>query len=650
MTSKSEFCKTMAVRTSHRSMLMLGWAWAPPFRDSSKRAKGATREYGLSRVFLFLESLPTMAEAVPCHYAVLQVERDATNDELKRQYRKLALKWHPDKNQSQVQLATENFRRIQNAYDVLADQHERAWYDAHREAILRGGSGLASTSQEGSKDDQDFDLWAYFSASAYDGFNDDDKGFFHIFANVFSSIDRSERTYMDNKQLMGVETAPEFGQSTASWLHVQSFYSHWEAFTSVRTFASADLYDTRTAENRQERRAMEKENTRARTEAKKKACECVRELVAYVRKRDPRVAAHIAAQSEAREAKALAADAERRRRQAEYDARREADARARQAAWDDEENLEAVELDALLAEYDTDEGSPVAQDRGKRSKKKKKKSSLCTSSVFGTTKDSQSSECRQANGEKSANADESNDNQLHAIDIVNIEDEVDEDMTYDDWYCIACKKKFRNARQWENHERSKKHLEKVRQLRLQLEEEDSIDLENGDILDVGIDGTNDFTSQQCAGDEFDADGKDIAYDLEFVDKKMTELSASDSIDGCAANQGCSSGSEYEGFLNAAADAVSSPRGQSSLNDEKAEQNFSKVVEKECPTKDESELLAFEDKSSSGKSRKEKRRAKKLAAKQMVEKAHLQCAVCDLCFESRNQLFRHIKKEGHAALR
>lgn len=44
-----------------------------------------------------------------------------------------------DKNPDNIQECTRLFAEIQNAYDVLSDSQERAWYDAHREAILRGG-------------------------------------------------------------------------------------------------------------------------------------------------------------------------------------------------------------------------------------------------------------------------------------------------------------------------------------------------------------------------------------------------------------------------------------------------------------------------------------------------------------------------------
>jgi curved DNA-binding protein CbpA len=54
------------------------------------------------------------------HYAVLEVERDADNATIRRAYRRLALQWHPDKNnQSTVALA--KFREVAEAYRVLSD-------------------------------------------------------------------------------------------------------------------------------------------------------------------------------------------------------------------------------------------------------------------------------------------------------------------------------------------------------------------------------------------------------------------------------------------------------------------------------------------------------------------------------------------------
>uniref|UniRef100_A0A3Q3IX98 J domain-containing protein n=1 Tax=Monopterus albus TaxID=43700 RepID=A0A3Q3IX98_MONAL len=62
---------------------------------------------------------------VGCHYEILGVKRDAGDDDLKKAYRKLALKCHPDKNLDSAEEAAEQFKLIQAAYDVLSDPQER---------------------------------------------------------------------------------------------------------------------------------------------------------------------------------------------------------------------------------------------------------------------------------------------------------------------------------------------------------------------------------------------------------------------------------------------------------------------------------------------------------------------------------------------
>jgi curved DNA-binding protein len=62
------------------------------------------------------------------YYKILGVERNATEDEIKRAYRKLALKYHPDRNPGNEQ-AEEKFKEINEAYQVLNDSEKRARYD-----------------------------------------------------------------------------------------------------------------------------------------------------------------------------------------------------------------------------------------------------------------------------------------------------------------------------------------------------------------------------------------------------------------------------------------------------------------------------------------------------------------------------------------
>jgi len=73
------------------------------------------------------------------YYEVLGVKKSASADEIKKAYRALAKKYHPDKNPND-KVAEERFKEIQEAYDVLSDAQKRAEYDQLREAEQRGFS------------------------------------------------------------------------------------------------------------------------------------------------------------------------------------------------------------------------------------------------------------------------------------------------------------------------------------------------------------------------------------------------------------------------------------------------------------------------------------------------------------------------------
>lgn len=73
-------------------------------------------------------------------YSTLGVQKTASDDEIKKAYRKLAMTFHPDRNNGSRE-AEEKFKQITEAYDVLRDPSKRAMYDRYGEAGLRGGAG-----------------------------------------------------------------------------------------------------------------------------------------------------------------------------------------------------------------------------------------------------------------------------------------------------------------------------------------------------------------------------------------------------------------------------------------------------------------------------------------------------------------------------
>lgn len=73
------------------------------------------------------------------YYKILGVSRDASETELKKAYRKMALKFHPDKNKSPD--AEDKFKEVSEAYEVLSDKDKRAVFDKYGEEGLKAGGG-----------------------------------------------------------------------------------------------------------------------------------------------------------------------------------------------------------------------------------------------------------------------------------------------------------------------------------------------------------------------------------------------------------------------------------------------------------------------------------------------------------------------------
>ena len=91
------------------------------------------------------------------YYATLGINRDASADDIKKGYRKMAVKWHPDKHssgtESEKKNAEKKFKEIAEAYDALSDPNKKEIYDRYGEAGLKrrpsGRRDLAGTCRSG---------------------------------------------------------------------------------------------------------------------------------------------------------------------------------------------------------------------------------------------------------------------------------------------------------------------------------------------------------------------------------------------------------------------------------------------------------------------------------------------------------------------
>ena len=112
--------------------LRVGATVAPPTGPALRaaRRRGALRSGGGTRL---------VARAAANYYDVLGVSKSAEKAELKKAYRTLARKFHPDVNKDPG--AEEKFKEISNAYEVLSDEQKRQIYDTYGEAGLKGGMG-----------------------------------------------------------------------------------------------------------------------------------------------------------------------------------------------------------------------------------------------------------------------------------------------------------------------------------------------------------------------------------------------------------------------------------------------------------------------------------------------------------------------------
>ena len=463
--------------------------------------------------------MAAQAESIRCHYDVLGVEQDADLATIKKQHRKLALKYHPDKNLGDDG-AAEVFRLVQQAYETLSDTQERKWYDDHRDAILSGWSAGKPGQDDASKI-MLFNVIPYMYAGCYTGYDSNQpNSFYQVYSSVFSGIVECERRNTDT--LVDEFLPTDFGDASTDWSNVQQFYQSWESFSSVLNFSWEDKYNVHEdAPNRRVRRLMEDENKKARRSGKKTYNADILALVAFCKRRDPRVKAkqeELQQQKIEREKELKEQAAVRKQEQAKAkQAWKEQAQRDMEQAEEEDRLAGRVRLADLEDDYDYGGGKKGKKKRGKKKKNK---------AMNYEDEEDDSPEQPDGNQEVATRTDgESDEAPLNAVnelseasgnDCTNIktngnepgqegpedsttedlddldeygsedEDEEEEEEEPDVWRCECCRKDFKSEGQMENHMKSKKHKEawKKYQSKLKKKEEELLN-DMMDDMDVG---------------------------------------------------------------------------------------------------------------------------------------------------------------------
>ncbi|EEH49832.1 uncharacterized protein PADG_05911 [Paracoccidioides brasiliensis Pb18] len=521
------------------------------------------------------------------YYELLGLDRTATEEEIKKAYKKKALEYHPDRNYGNVEASTAIFAKIQAAYEVLSDPQERAWYDSHREAILSGhdtrGDAQYSHNTKMTTADDITHLIMKFNPRME--FSDAPSGFFGGLRETFEQLAREEELTC---QWDGLDPVyyPSFGHKDDDYDSIRLFYLIWSGFATKKSFSWKDVYRYSEAPDRRIRRLMEKENKRLRDEAIREFNDAVRSLVAFVKKRDPRFKATV--QNEAERQKSLR------------------DAAAAQAARSRAANE---------AKLQTHQVPEWAQSEG------------LDEEIFSSS-----------------------------------ESEIEEEF----FECVVCRKIFKSEKQFDAHERSKKHIKAVKQLKREMRTEDKhiqqlgINQGTSTTTSMGDNSTPTKAPQENYESPFDEPEIMDKLSSQDLDERTDRRSISNSEINEAKTEIQTQEADEAGDATSNTDEDYAPREvlEKRITTDMTMVTTSSVVDDLNENMSKASTLAETSDDKNGNSTapklgKAKQKRAKRAAQAATEEQKdgngktFTCATCQSSFPSNSKLFSHIKALNHA---
>lgn len=449
-------------------------------------------------------------------------------------------------------------------------------YDNHREQILRGHTDY---------EDQSLDIFPYFTAACFKGFEDDSSGFYAVYAKVFDQLAAEDIEFMDSTE--EYEKIPKFGTSTSDYETVVGpFYAYWQSYCTKKTYTWLCPHNITEIRDRRILREIEKETKKIAQKKRKERNDEVRALVAFVRKRDKRVQ--------------------------EY--RKVLEARSEQNRLKQQQHR--------LAQLRKNQQEVLEMQNNQ-------------TSCFNVDHEEQLRQLEQAYGGSDSDDDEY-DEDADDLESEN-EDDIEAEETYlDDLYCVACNKAFKNISSYENHESSKKHRENTERLKEHMQSEDA-EYTNEDLKKI--------ETQTDSGPE--PEPIDSESPLDAIGSKKSSNKKSKKSKKLQKQMQLKSDSEDDHVTNSLADVKIgniSDADENNWSDDNGKKK-KKTKNKKSNKKVTEENINSEEKPIQQKPASKKSQKIELKNTSTVHVNH-SCVTCSATFESKNKLFTHLKKTNH----